>query len=151
MSSLNITVEIKAPRLRLIKTQKNQSTLLSAAARGGFDVGRPLSGCGCSRICIQGARLTHIASRRVLISTSDNNYQEECAQNDFFCDPHASPTQGRADNSIGRKGASRSALPRAGSSIKFALPLRCCRTSGKKAPEPSAEGDNRPNTALTRR
>lgn len=151
MSSLNITVEIKAPRLRLIKTQKNQSTLLSAAraeapTRGGHCLGRD-----CSRICIQGARLTHIASRRGLISTSDNNYQEECAQNDFFCDPHASPTQGRADNSMGRKGASRSALPRAGSSIKSAPPLRCRGQAGRKPPSLPRRAIIGPNTALTRR
>lgn len=51
-----------------------------------------------------GARLTHITSRRVLISKSDNNYQEEYTQNDFFCDFYASPTQGRGDNSARRKG-----------------------------------------------
>lgn len=28
----------------------------------------------------------HITSRSGLISTSDNNYQEEYTQNDFFCD-----------------------------------------------------------------
>lgn len=50
-----------------------------------------------------GGRLTHITSRRLLISRSDNNYQEEYAQNDFFCDFYASPTQGRGDNSIRRK------------------------------------------------
>lgn len=106
MSSLNITAEIKAPRLRLIETQKNQSALLSVAIRrGGRVSGGHCLGLGGSRICIQGARLTHITSRRALISKSDNNYQEEYTQNDFFCDFYASPTQGRGDNSIRRKGS----------------------------------------------
>lgn len=48
-------------------------------------------------------RKIHITSRTALISTSDNNYQEEYTQNDFFCDFYASPTQGRGDNSIRRK------------------------------------------------
>lgn len=52
-----------------------------------------------------GARQTHVASRRGLISKSDNNYQEEFTQDDFFCDFYASPTQGRGDNSIRRKGS----------------------------------------------
>lgn len=107
MSSLNITAEIKAPRLRLIETQKNQSTLLSVAIRGGGAgvSGKHCLGLGGSRICIQGARLTRITSRRALISKSDNNYQEEYTQNDFFCDFYASPTQGRGDNSVRRKGS----------------------------------------------
>lgn len=85
MSSLNITAEIKAPRLCLIKTQKNQSSLLSVAKRGGPVMsGDHCLACDSHRICILGARLTHITSRRVLISKSDNNYQGEYAQNDFF-------------------------------------------------------------------
>lgn len=55
MSSLNITVEIKAPRLGLIETQKNQSALLSVAERGGpSDVGRPLSGGAAARFAFRG-------------------------------------------------------------------------------------------------
>lgn len=41
-------------------------------------------GRGGGGICIQGSPLTHITSRRGLISKSDNNYQGEYTQNDFF-------------------------------------------------------------------
>lgn len=105
MSSLNITAEIKAPRLRLIETQEIKALSCLWQYAGGAGVsGNHCLGLGGSRICIQGARLTHITSRRALISKSDNNYQEEYTQNDFFCDFYASPTQGRGDNSIRRKG-----------------------------------------------
>lgn len=126
MSSLNITAEIKAPRLRLIKTQKNQSSLLSMAKyRGPSDVSGHCLAIGTAGLAFRGPSLTHITSRRVLISESDNNYQEEYAQNDFFCDFYASSTQGRGDNSIERTAVSLKILPGAGASIKFAMPLRC--------------------------
>lgn len=126
MSSLNITVEIKAPRLCLIKTQKNQSTLLSVAKRRGpvMSGGHCLAR-NCRRICIQGVRLTHITSRRVLISKSDNNYQEEYTQNDFFVIFMPPQHKEGEITALGEKGESQNSLPRAGSSIKFTLPLRC--------------------------
>lgn len=85
MSSLNITAEIKAPRLCLIKTQKNQSSLLSMAEyRGPSDVSGYCLDLGTAGLAFKGPSLTHITSRRVLISESDNNYQEEYTQNDFL-------------------------------------------------------------------
>lgn len=85
MSSLNITVEIKAPRLCLIKTQKIKAfSCLWQNAGGPSDVCRPLSGLRPQQDLHSGALLTHITSRRVLISESDNNYHEEYTQNDFF-------------------------------------------------------------------
>lgn len=109
MSSLNITVEIKAPRLRLIKTQGNQSPLLSGApvgAAAGAIVGAPRGG-----ICMRGAR-HRIASRRALICTSDNNYRGEYTQNDFLCDADAAPTPGRGDKGARRKGRVSEGSPR---------------------------------------
>lgn len=45
---------------------------------------------------------------------------------------------------LGERRESRKALPGAGSSIKFAVPLRCWRATGKKACEPFLWDDNRP-------
>lgn len=136
MSSLNITVEIKAPRSRLIKTHKIKARSCLWQSASAPVMSATIVWAASRQDLHPGARLTHITSRRVLIFASDNNYQEEYTQNDFFCDFYASPTQGRGDNGIRGKGASRKTLPGAGSSIKFALPLRCRGTSGKKAGEP---------------
>lgn len=145
MSSLNITVEIKAPRLGLIETQKNQSALLSVAERGGPSWCRAtIVWRGCGKICIQGARWTHVTSRRGLISKSDNNYQGEYPQNDFFVIFMPPQHKEGEITALGERGESPKALPGAGSSIKFALALRCRRTRGKKACEPFISGNNRP-------
>lgn len=65
MSSLNITAQIKAPRLGLIETQKNQSALLFVAKCGGpSDVWRPLSGEAAAGFAFRGPcehRLHHVA------------------------------------------------------------------------------------------
>lgn len=87
--------------------------------------GRALSGGHRSRICIQGVRLTHITSRRALISEPDNNYREEYTQNDFFVIFMLPQHKEVEITALGGRGESRKTLPGAGSSIKFALPLRC--------------------------
>lgn len=109
-------------------TQKNQSALLSKAKyRGPSDVSGHCLALGTAGLAFKGPSLTHITSRRELISESDNNYQEEYTQNDFFFVIffYASSTQGRGDNSIRRTAVSLKILPGAGSSIKFAMPRRC--------------------------
>lgn len=91
-----------------------------------------------------GGRLTHITSRRLLISRSDNNYQEEYAQNDFFVIFMPPQHKEGEITALGERRASPKTLPGAGSSIKFAVPLRCRGTSGKKACEPFIRGNNSP-------
>lgn len=55
MSSLNITVEIKAPRLGLIETQKIKAlSCLWQSAEAPVDVGRPLSGGAAARFAFRG-------------------------------------------------------------------------------------------------
>lgn len=126
MSSLNITVKIKAPRLCLIKTQKNQRTLLSVAKCGGpSDVGdHCLAGGPRPDLHAGGPQCkVHITSRTGLISTSDNNYQEEYTQNDFFVIFIPPQHKEREITALGERRESRKTLPGAGSSIKFAVPL----------------------------
>lgn len=85
MSSLNITAEIKAPRLRLIETQKIKALSCLGQNTRPWCLGHPLFGAGSvAGFAFREPALTHITSRRVLISEPDNNYQEECTQNDFF-------------------------------------------------------------------
>jgi hypothetical protein len=55
-----------------------------AKYRGPNDVSGHCLATGTAGLAFKGPSLTHITSRRVLISESDNNYQEEYAQNDFF-------------------------------------------------------------------
>lgn len=72
-----------------------------------------------------GARQTRVASRRGLISKSDNNYQEECTQDDFFFVIFMPPQHKEGEiTALGERGASPKSLPGAGSWIKFALLLR---------------------------
>ena len=72
-----------------------------------------------------GARQTHVASRRGLISKSDNNYQEECTQDDFFVIFMPPQHKEGEITALGERGASPKILPGAGSWIKFALLLQC--------------------------
>lgn len=85
MSSLNITAEIKAPRLCLIKTQKIKAASCLWQNTRPWCSRLPLSGpISADGFAFREPVLTHITSRRVLISEPDNNYQEEYTQNDFF-------------------------------------------------------------------
>lgn len=105
MSSLSITAEIKAPRLCLIETQEIKALSCLWQNTRPQCLGRPLFGpISVAGFAFREPGLTHITSRRVLISESDNNYQEEYTQNDFFCDFYASPTQGKGDNGTMKKG-----------------------------------------------
>lgn len=78
MSSLNITVEIKAPRLWLIKTQQNQSALLSKArpepSRRARSVGLGRGACPVAlaalhHVALLSPRLTIIIRENILRMT----------------------------------------------------------------------------------
>lgn len=147
MSSLNITVRIKAPRLCLIKTQKNQRTLLSVAKCGGpSDVGDHCLAGDCGQICMQGARdvkytLHHVRglSPRLTIII-----RKKILRMTFFVIFMPPQHKEGEITALGERRESRKTLPRAGSSIKCAVPLRCWRTSGRKGGEPFIWGNNRP-------
>lgn len=72
-----------------------------------------------------GVCLTHITSRRALISEPDNNYREEYTQNGFFVIFMLPQHKEGEITALGGRGESRKTLPGASSSIKFALPLWC--------------------------
>lgn len=109
-------------------TQKNQSTLLSKAKyRGPSDVSGHCLALGTKGLAFKGPSLTHITSRRELISESDNNYQEEYTQNDFFCDFFFMLPQHKEEEITASRGqqSPRRFSQELGSSIKFAMPCRC--------------------------
>lgn len=98
-----------------------------------------------ARFACRGPRCkVHITSRTRLISTSDNNYQGEYTQNDFFVIFIPPQHKEGEITALGERRESQKTLPGAGSSIKFAVALRCCRTTGKKACEPFIWGNNSP-------
>lgn len=67
------------------RNTKNQSSLLSVAKYQALVFRAPIVWAWrVAGFAFREPGLTHITSRRVLISQSDNNYQEEYTQNDFF-------------------------------------------------------------------